>query len=138
MARLSAYRIDTSVRTHGEWVELPGDPFVGVEVLSRGFTDAYTDAKNARLRKAANARGGDLNKVPTAVQREIIVECMIEHCLLDVRGLTNDDDSAVSFAQFCAALRDQPAYESLYIGVVNATASVGLARAEDVKDAAGN
>ena len=136
MPKLSAYRIDPSIRHDGEWVAL-GDEFGGIEIRTRGFTDAYTDAKNARLRQVARAYAGDVMKIPTAAQREIVIEAMIAHVLVGVRGAQNDDGSDTTFAQFCDAIR-LPDYEDVYVAVVNACAQAGRARAEEVRAAAKN
>jgi len=138
MARLTASRRDPTTLTTGEWVPLEGADVDGIEVLTVGFGDAYTDAKNAAMRKAARAHGGDVQEIPVAKQRGIVVDAMATHALRDVRGAENDDGTPSTFAEFTAALRDQPANLALYVATINAVAMAGTRRAEETQAAAKN
>lgn len=136
MARLASFKIDSRAREAGEW-QSPGEEYDDLEILTRGFTDAYTDARAARLRRAAMGFGGDASKIPSGSARSITVECLITHCLLDVRGLVDDAGGTVTFARFCDLLRD-PDYADLFVAAVRAASLVGMRRAADVQDALGN
>lgn len=136
MARLSGFKINSKAIENGQWVS-PGEEYDDLQILTRGFTDLYTDARAAKLRRAALAYSGETTKVPNSIQREILVECMIEHVLLDVRNLTDDQGSPVDFARFCDLLRD-PDYADLVTASIRAASLVGKQRLADTKDAAGN
>lgn len=136
MAKLSAFRVDSKAREMGEWIK-PGDEFDDLEIHTRGFTDVYTDARAAKLRRVAMGFGGDERKIPAALVRSIVVEAMISHVLLDVRGLRDEHGKDVDFARFCLLLRD-PDYSPLFDAAVRAASMVGLANMTEAQDAAGN
>lgn len=138
MARLNAARRAPETFTTGEWVALEGDGVDGIEVLTIGFGDAYTDAKNAATRRAARAYHGDASEIPTAAQRRIVIDAMTTHAIRDVRGAENDDGTPANLEAFTAALLDQPANLALYIATVNAVALAGTRRAEETTAAAKN
>ena len=135
--KLSAVRRDPSVFKSGEWVHLPGDEFDGAAILTRGFTDAYMNAKNAAFRRVSSAYGG-AEKVPVEKNREVVINAMVDHVLLDVRGIEDDAGQPITLDAFVACLRDQPSYEYLYTAVIAATAMAGVKRAADIEEAAGN
>jgi len=136
MARIAAFRVDSKKIEQGEWVS-PGEEYDDLEILTRGYTDVYTDARAAKLRRAAVGFGGDTTKIPNAISRAIVVECLIQHVLLDVRHLADDQGAPVPFAAFCDLLRN-PDYADLLTASIRAAGMVGLRRKADVDDALGN
>lgn len=137
MAKLSTLRVDSRAIDQGEWMALDDDVLPGAEVLTRGYTDAYSDSRSAKLRRAATMYHGDSAKIPAATTRSIVVEALIDHCLIDVRGLTDDNDQPLSFGQFCDFLRS-PDYPELLTFVIRAVGLVGRAKAETLEDAKKN
>ena len=135
MADLSAFRVDAKARQEGQWVRV-GEEFLDLEVLVRGLTDRYTDAVAARSRQAARSYGGDVQKLPAAIARGIVVSALCDHVLLDVRNL-KDGDRDITIDEFKQLLRDENYFE-LVNAVLRATALVGQARAEDLMEAVGN
>lgn len=136
MAKISSFRVDTKAIESGEWVS-PGEEFDDLEILTRGFTDAYTDSRSARTRKAAIPFGGDVSKIPSVVGRNILVDCLVRHVLLDVRNLQDDDGESVKFPAFCTMLGSGD-YPDLLRAAVQAANKVGVAKATDTADAVGN
>ncbi|MBB3264056.1 hypothetical protein FHW79_001671 [Azospirillum sp. OGB3] len=135
MAKLSSFKRDTTAFNDGDWVRPdPGEDF---EIRTRGLGDAYADAQAAKQRRAAKGFGGDAEKLPVAMKRRINVECLIDHALLDVRGLEHDDGRSVSFSEFCDMLRSDE-YPTLVAAAFTAATMVGDAQRADVEDAAGN
>ena len=135
MARITAFKINSKAVETGEWIRL-GEEFDDAEVLTRGYTDAYTDAHQAKLRRAAKSMNGDATKLPIAVSRGLLIESLLQHVVLDVRGIQNADGSNTTMAQFADYLRD-PDYATLLAAVLGAAGRVGLSR-DDVADAVGN
>lgn len=136
MAKLSAFRVDSKAINQGAWIK-PGEEYDDLEILTRGFTDAYTDARAAKVRRVALHYGNDANKIPAAEQRAITVDCLISHVLLDVRGLSDDAGNPVPFGQFCDLLRD-PDFSDLFVACIKAATMVGTQRRQDAADAVGN
>jgi len=136
MAKLSAFKTNSDAINQGEWVR-PGEEYDDLEVRVRGFTDAYYDAQAAKLRRAAVPFGGDISKIPSALRRQINVDCLNAHVVLDVRNLKGDDGKDIKVDQFRELLRD-PDYAELVIAVYKAAGRVGQQRAADLEDAAGN
>lgn len=136
MAKLSSFKVDSNAVKQGEWVS-PGEEYDDLQILTRGFTDLYTDARAARMRRLAVGFGGDERKIPNELQREVIVDCLIKHVTLGVRNLVDDAGQPVTFAAFCDMLRN-PDYADLFKAAVNAASMVGLVARQDVADALGN
>lgn len=136
MAKLNSFKVDSKLIEHGEWVS-PGEEYDDLEIKCRGFTDTYTDVRSAKMRRAAMRFGGDVNKVPISLSREITVDCMIDHVLLDVRNIQDEHGQPVTFEQFCQLLKT-PDYYDLVLACLRAAAVVGTHRIDDVQDAAKN
>lgn len=136
MAKLSKFRTNSRAIQEGEWIVL-GDEYDDLEILTRGFTDAYFDAQAAKQRRAAVSLGGDVNKLPSAVRRAINVECLIQHVVLDVRNLTDDNGNTITAEQFHTLLKD-PDYAELVVGCYSAASRVGQRRKAELEDAVGN
>lgn len=135
MATLEKFRRNSRAVREGEWVRV-GDEYDDLEIRTRGYTDAYFDAHDEMMSKAVKA-AGEAKKLSSAVRREITVECMIRHLLLDVRNLTRADGRPVTFEEFCGMLRD-PDYLELVAACVRAVEKVGRQRQDEVQEAAGN
>lgn len=135
MAKLSAFRTNSRAIIEGEWIGVP--EFGDLEILTRGFGDAYTDAMALRQRRAAVGLAGDTTKLPAAIRRAININCLIEFVLLDVRNLTDDDgERPIEFPEFCELLRN-PDFETLVVACLQAAAQVGQRQRVDLEEAAG-
>lgn len=135
MAKLSNFTVNSKARESGDWVTL--DDFDGLRIKTRGFTDQYVDARAARLRRKASQYQGDQSKIPNAVMRTVLVDCLIEFCLQDVDALEREDGTPVAFSEFCAMLRD-PEYGDLFNAANVAASQVGRASAAALEVALGN
>jgi hypothetical protein len=133
MAKLSGFKVDAAAHKDGAWVQ-PGPEYGDLEFLTRGFTDEYRDAQAARLRRAAVSLGGDPTKIPAAIQRSIMVDCVTRFVLRDVRNLEDADGQPVDFPSLCALLH-KPEYPDLLTAALQAAAVVGRQTAQDVEDA---
>ena len=136
MAKLSQLKQDHAAITEGEWIRV-GDEYDDLEILTRGITDLYLDAQAAKQRRAAVGFGGAADRLPVAIRRQINVECLIAHVVLDVRNLTDDAGQPVSFAQFKDLLHDRD-YTPLVSACFLAASQVGRRVAADVEEAVGN
>lgn len=72
-----------------------------------------------------------------ALRRQINVECLIAHVVLDVRNLLHDDGKPVTAPQFMDMLRD-PDYAELVTACFKAASMVGQRKAAELEEAAGN
>lgn len=136
MASIKNFRVDSKAVESGAWVS-PGDEFDDLEIMTRGVTDIYNDARNAKLRRAAVRYGGDVSKIPSAISRGITVDCLIEHVLIDVRHLVDETGNQISFAQFCEMLHNAD-YLDLVVACLKAAAIVGLSKQNEIEDAKKN
>lgn len=134
MAKLKNFKRDMAkALDSGEWVRV-GDEYDDLEIQTRGFTDEYTDMRNALLRRTAVQRyRGDLTKVTTAESRDITIDCIAAKSILGVRNLIDDDGQPVTLAAFVDMLRD-PDYSDLFTAALVACANVGRARTADAED----
>ncbi len=146
MAKLSAFRLDAAAISDGEWITVGvgGDTF---EIRTRGFTARYRDALNALRRDAARKANRGLvpgaipfspDNLPPTVDDACQGEALAQHCILDVRGLQQDDGTAVTADDFRAMLTDRDSYVALLVLALNAASSVGQARTEEAQEAAKN
>lgn len=136
MAKLSAFKTDSKAVAEGEWVRV-GEDYDDLEIRTRGMTDAYTNARDARHRKAAVGFGGDVSKLPVEIRRRINIDCLATFLVLDVRNLTDDDGAPVTVDAFKDLLSD-PDYDDLVTACYRAASQVGKRKADDLADAAGN
>lgn len=134
MAKLKNFKRNLSqAYDAGEWVRV-GDEYEDLEIQTRGFTDEYTDMRNALLRRTAVQKyRGDTSKITTAENRDITIDCIASKSLLGIRNLVDDDMQPVTLPAFIEMLRD-PDYSDLYTAALVACANVGRARAADADD----
>ncbi len=134
MAKLASFKRDMKkARESGEWVQV-GDDYGDLEILTRGFTDEYTDMRSAALHRLAvrNYRG-DANKITTAESRAITIECLQAKCLLGVRNLVDDAGQPMTLDDFVRLL-DDPDFSDLYTAALIACGNVGRAKAVNAGD----
>lgn len=137
MAKLSEFRSDTRAINDGIWIHPDKARYPDLEILTRGFSDEYIDAQQIRLAAAAEKQDGLQSRIPNAERRQINAALLRDFLVLDVRGLENDDGTAVSRDDFLAAL-DKPEYSKLQQACFAAAARVTSRSAEQIKGAAGN
>lgn len=129
MTSLSRYKSNLTKINEGTWITLPDS---GLEIETRGFTDAYNDARISRLRRAAARFGGDTTRIPNTDVRKLLVDLLIEHCLLGIRNLQDETGKEVSLDTFKELLYE-PAYTDLYDGVLSAASIVTAEREADLE-----
>lgn len=134
--KLSAFKVDSKAINEGKWVR-PGEETGDLEILIRGYTNAYSDARNARMRKASLPYGGDISRIPTAISTEITADCLADHLVIDVRNIVDDAGNPVSVETFRECIRS-PDYPELLMAAIRAAAIVSQMRAEDTADAVKN
>lgn len=135
MVDVSSFKRDARAMRDGEWIN-PGPEYGGLEIKCRALAHQYLDAQAAKLRAAARGYDDDVSRVPSEVRGRINIDCLIEHGLLDVRGLT-DGGEPIGFAEFCELLRDPGAGELTSLAFT-CCGRVGRQRAADLQAAAGN
>lgn len=136
MASLSRFKADLTKINDGAWVKL-GEEFGEIEIQTRGFTDAHNDARAARIRRAATRFSGDATKIPQSDVRAILIDLLIQHCLLDIRNLEDQNGDPVSFDLFCQLLHDDQ-YQDLYGAALAAANQVSAEREADLQEAKKN
>jgi hypothetical protein len=133
-------KIDSRRLESGEWVK-PGEDWRDLEIQTRGHTDKFVNSHQKRLRQAAKSLNGNIEALPIEIKRAALLEALIEHCLLGVRGLgTRDPDGSVrtvTFPEFVDMLRSGD-YPKLVTAAILASAQVGEKRSDDVEDAIKN
>jgi hypothetical protein len=137
MAKLSAFRSDTRAINDGAWIRVDDAAYGDLDIMSRGYTDEFVDAQNARLMKAAEPFLGDRDRIPNSVRREINAGLLRDFLVIDVRNLEGDDGKPVSVEQFHDML-EQPEYAKLQRACWLAAGRITTRAAEQAKAAAGN
>jgi hypothetical protein len=137
MARLQDFRSDTRAIADGAWVRVDEAMYDDLEILTRGFTDAFVDAQNRRLAKAAQPFSGEQTRIPNAVRRAINAGLLKDHLVLGVRNLLDEHDQPVTLEAFVEMLAD-PAYGRLARACFDAAGQVSVKSAEQLEHAAGN
>jgi hypothetical protein len=136
MAKLSQLRTDTAAVNDGEWMLL-GLEFDDVEIKIRGQTNAFIDAQSRRLQRAARAYGGEIGRIPIAVLRKHNAELLVEHLLVDVRNLTDDQGRAIGIDEFRDLLQ-RPEFGEVVVACYVASRAVGKMREEETEEVRGN
>jgi hypothetical protein len=137
MARLQDFRSDTRAIADGAWIRVDEAMYDDLEILTRGFTDAFVDAQNRRLAKAAQPFNGDQTRIPNAVRRAINAGLLKDYLVLGVRNLLDEHDQPVTLEAFLEMLGD-PAYARLARACFEAAGQVSVKSAEQLEAAAGN
>ena len=133
--KVSSFRRDPRAMHDGEWI--PAGPGWGeIEVKTRAMLPVYRDAVATRMAREERKAGG-ADRVKSSVRDRVIIDCLIDHCLLDVRGLEHENGDAVTFTEFCDMIRLEE-YTELAGMCITATGQVGRERDEQLADAVGN
>ncbi len=133
--KVTSFRRDAKAMRDGEWVS-PGPEFGDVEIKTRAMMSAYYDSLNAKTAREARRVGGE-NKIGQQFKNRVIIEAMIDHCLLDIRGLEHDDGTPITIAEFRDMIREED-YAELATMALQATIQVGRQRDDELQDAVGN
>ena len=133
--KVGSFRRDARAMRDGEWVS-PGPEFGEVEIKTRAMLPAYYDKLAALTAREARRVGGE-NKIGMEFRNRAIVQCLVEFCLQDIRGLEHDDGKPINFDEFVEMI-GQEDYAELATMAIVATAQVGRSRDEDVADATKN
>lgn len=141
MAKLSQFRSDTRALNDGMWVLVDPAAFDDLEILSRGFTDAFIDAQTQKIAKAARPYGypreGSREKIPNSEMRQINAELLRDFLILDVRNLYDEAGEPVSIKDFHAMLFSQ-AFDRLSSACWQAAGKVTTASTMAQESAVGN
>ncbi|MDR3474428.1 MAG: hypothetical protein P4M09_22495 [Devosia sp.] len=137
MAKLASFRTDTRAIQDGKWIRVSEALYDDLEILTRGYTDAFVDAQTARLTKAATPYDGNQTQIPNAERRQVNAGLLREFLVLDVRNLMGDDEQPVTRDAFLAML-DDPAYGRLARACWEAAGRVSTQSVAQVAAAAGN
>jgi hypothetical protein len=133
---LAEFRADTRAIQDGAWIRVNEAAYGDLDIMTRGFTDEFVDAQNARLAKAAEPYGGDRSRIPNAEQRRINATLLRDFLVIDVRNLMNDGQP-VEVEAFHALLFD-PAFTRLARACWDAASRVTARSQAQMEAAAGN
>jgi hypothetical protein len=134
MADISTFKRNAAAMRDGEWVS-PGPEYGPLMIRTRALGPAFQDARAAALRAAAK-RYLTEDRIPSAEREAIVTEALIEHCLLDVKGLT-DGGQPITLKRFCELIRD-PAFGELNNVAFIAAGLVGRSQANEAEAIVGN
>lgn len=134
---LKDFETDSAVINDGKFVKVDG--YDELEIKTRGYTDAYLDARTRRLKKAAEKYDGDIDLIPNGERRQINGELLRDYLVLDVKGVWHDKEkqNPVTADEFRALLGD-PSYDRLTSACWRAVGLVQVAATTQQQDAEGN
>lgn len=145
MANVGAFTMDRDTIRAGEWVQVgTGDD--QFEIKTRGFTPEYRDGLNRIRRDAARELNRKLKPgesfyqpadLPPSLDDKCQGQALADHCVLDVRGLTNGG-VPVTADQFRDLIRDPEGRQGLLILAIGAANRVGADRKAEREVAEGN
>ena len=106
MAKLKAFQRDTASLEDGVWIN-PDPEFSDIELRVKGRDAAYYDKYTIAIREVVRRAKRDgtlqsnqgLNDLPPSTRDSIENEVMLQHYVLDVRNL-EDDEGPVTIADF--------------------------------------
>lgn len=99
MPSLKEFRTDQRAIRDGTW-ERVNEAYGELDILVRGYTDGFHDARTARMVDAALPYGGDQQRIPNGQQRLINASLMEEFLIIGVRNLVDDDGRPVELEEF--------------------------------------
>jgi hypothetical protein len=135
MAKLSAVTA-AEIPPEGDWIQPRGE-LDDIEILTVGFTDAYTDTQSRKHQRLAKAYGS-AEAVPVALMRKANLECLIDsRCVTDIRNLHNGDGEPILWDEV-KRMVFEPQYRPLADGLFAAARLATLRREADLEDAEGN
>lgn len=136
MVDLSEFKTDTRAINDGSWIRVNEALYGDLEILTRGFTDDFVDANNARMGKAAQDYGGDRTLIPNSELRRLNASLLEDFLVLDVKNLKRGE-TAVTVADFHAMLYD-PAFNRLARACWDAAGRVSTRSMAQLENARGN
>lgn len=110
MAKLKSLLTDIVAINDGMWVTVNPALYDDLQIKTRGFTDQFVDAQQARFLKAKtdlNLR--EVDPLPNAVGRKINARLAQDFLVLDVRGLEDEDGQTVGVEPFKKMLENENA-----------------------------
>lgn len=133
--KLSQVAIDASAHEQGQWID--DIPEMGdLRLRVRGIGNADWKRHSSKLATAIpreNKRGGI---VAPEAQDTITTSCLINTCLIDWDGLTDDDDKPIPYSKEKAKeLLEDPAlrrFRDAVLWAANVVGDSALAKKEDV------
>ncbi|MDN7354345.1 hypothetical protein [Acetobacter senegalensis] len=134
---LKDFETDSAVINDGKFVKVDG--YDELEIKTRGYTDAYLDARTRRLKQAAEKYDGDIDLIPNGERRQINGELLRDYLVLDVKGVWHDKEkqNPVTADEF-RALLGNPSYDRLTSACWRAVGLVQVAATAQQQDAEGN
>ncbi|AHJ69335.1 hypothetical protein [Granulibacter bethesdensis] len=136
MAFLEDLTVDAEAIEAGAWVRVDPRQFDDLEIRTRGFTDAFTDAQAAALDRLAVKYNGRA-QIPNADQRILNAQLLRDYLILDVRNLNHRDGTPVSLNDFLDLLAKREGVK-LASACWIAVGKVTSASRDDLADMEGN
>jgi hypothetical protein len=99
MANLNEFQSDMKSITEGIWIRVH-EAYGDLEILVKGFTDDFHDARTARTEIASEPYGGNEKKIPNHEQRRINASLMKDYLIIGVRNLKDGEGNDVTLEQF--------------------------------------
>jgi hypothetical protein len=137
MVSINEFRADSKAINEGDWVRVDSARYGDLEILTRGFTDDFIDAQNARTEKLAESFMGDRTRILNSDMRKMNASLIEDYLVIDVRNLTDEKGEPVSVALFHAMLY-QPEYARLARASWAAAARISTRSVAQMEDARGN
>jgi hypothetical protein len=134
MVDVSSFKRNASAMRDGEWIS-PGPEYGDLLIKTRALGPAFQDARAAALRAAAKRHLTE-DRIPSAEREAIVTDALIDHCLIDIKGLT-DGGALVTIARFREMIRD-PGFGELNNAAFIAAGLVGRSQAHETEAAVGN
>lgn len=129
--------VDVDSEDAGTWVEFPEVPGVWAKVRS-GHNIEYQkalDSERVKLKK----KYGDFDLAPFEVKQKIMARLMVNHLLVDLRGLEDESDQEIPYTKdFADKLINDRRYRRIRDFVTWAASVAGNAESEQLEDDAKN
>ena len=136
--KLSELQLDVEAVDNGIWVD--SSEFDGVSWYVRGTEyPPYQKALRTKMANMQKGRRTKLNGVAVDEFNHLTRDLMVEHCLLDWRGIDTDDGEPVSYSRELArAFMSDRKYSLLARDIMDAINTVDNTTADTREEVAGN
>lgn len=134
--KLSSVEIDVDKESQGDWIESPEFPGVWAKVRSIRNPD-FRRAYQQEMRKARRRYGNQ--PIPIEVEDRIMARLMVDHVIIDVTGLEDDQDKPIQYdRQTGLEWLGDPKYRPIADFLSWAASTVGESLDEEMEDDAKN
>lgn len=138
--KMSDIAIDPVAIDKGDWVPIPFSDMAGVSILTRGtLCPGYRKTYDQLLNEAIRALPPGEEQLSTEATEAIDAQALLAECLMDWKGIENDDETPMSFTvEAATTYMTKREYRKFFLAARYAAQKVGQTVKKQTDKIAGN